>query len=391
MPAFAYESFEADCGNYRIIMNKILRKTLIAFVVILFIIQFSLVTYAENVAYYYGEDIVLDAVPDEIQVLLDEMGVNSLEFDSLFNIQLKDIWRVIKQLLTGSIESPLKSLVRLTALIVMLAVFECFIPEEHKIKSIMRLASGLLCVIGFIEPLSTAITSAVASVTVSENFMLILIPVLTAVVSVSGNPVLAASFQTIAFSAAQIISAVISKLFVPLIGIILAIDITGSAMPEFRLTSISSAAKKTVTSIISFAATLFVAFLGLKGGLANAADTFAQKGVKLVLSSTVPVVGGALSEAYSGVLGSILLAKSTIGVFGIAVIALINLPSCMQVLFWIFTLRIAAGVADLFDQDGISGLLRSVASSLVLLNVILVFVAVLFIISTVLILILKAR
>lgn len=371
-------------------MRKLLKTVLITVIALMLIFHLSFITSAVSETSYYGEDIVFDAVPDEFVKFFDEMGITSLEFDSIFNVRFEDVLRVIKELVTGSVESPMRSLARLVALIIILAVFECFVPEVHKFKNIMRLSANLLCVVSIIKPLTTAITSAVASVTVSENFILVLIPVLTAVISVSGNPVLATSFQTIVFAVAQIISAIVTEFIVPLLGVILAIDVTGSLIPEFRLSGISSSVKKTVTSVISFAATLFVSFLGLKGGLANAADSFTGRGVKLVLSSTVPVVGGALSEAYSGVLGSILLAKSTIGVFGIAVIALVNLPSCIQLLFWIFALRIASGIADLFDQDGISGLMRSIASTLVLLNVIVVLVAVLFIISTVLILILKA-
>ena len=220
--------------------------------------------------------------------------------------------------------------------------------------------------------------------------MLVLLPVLTAVVSASGNPTLALSFQSIAFAAAQIISAVATKAIVPIIGVILALDISGSLMPKFSLTGITEIIKKSVTFILSFSATLFVSFLGLKAGLANTADTLATKGIKLVISSAVPIVGGALSEAYSGVLGNIMLAKSTIGVFGLCSIALIVLPSCIQLVFWIFSLKLSAGIAEMFELKEIVSLLKSVSSSLVLLNVVIVFVAVLFIISISLILILKA-
>ena len=69
---------------------------------------------------------------------------------------------------------------------------------------------------------------------------------------------------------------------------------------------------------------------------------------------------------------------------------MINLPSCLQLLFWIFALKFAAAVGELFDQNNISALLRALASSLTLLNVVLLFNAVLFIISTALILVIKA-
>lgn len=338
----------------------------------------------------YVENEVFDSTPDNVKSLFEKLGITSIDFDSLFDVTGTEILNVIKTIVTGAIESPTKSMVRVVTVIIILAVFECFFPDDTKIISLMELAGILFCIISIIKPISFAITSGVSSVTVAEKFMLILIPVLTAVVSASGNPALAVSFQSIAFAAAQIISAIASKILVPAVGIVLAMDISGSIMPRYKLSGLTEMIKKCITTILSFSATLFVTFLGLKAGLANSADSVVNKGIKLAISSAVPVVGGALSEAYSGVVGNISLVKSTVGVFGIGAIALITLPSCIQLLFWIFALRISSGIAALFEQKGIAALLKSIASSLVLLNVVIVFVAVLFVISTSLILVLKA-
>ncbi len=337
-----------------------------------------------------GADELYSAVPDEIKELFEEVGINEISFDSIFNVKAKDILALFKKLITGGIESPINSLVRLVAVIVLLAVCECFVPDDSKIKALTEMAGILFCTVSVLSQLTTAISSAVASITVTEKFMLILIPVLTAIVSVAGNPTLALSFQSIAFVGAEIISGVASNVIVPVVGAVLSLDITGSIMPAYKLTGLTDFIKKTITVIMSFAATLFVSFLGLKGALANAADSLASKGIKLVISSAVPVVGGALSEAYSGVIGSLVLAKSTVGIFGICAVALINLPSCVQLLFWIFALRFGAAVADLFEQHSISSLLKALASSITLLNVVLLFVAVLFIISTALLLLIRA-
>ena len=96
------------------------------------------------------------------------------------------------------------------------------------------------------------------------------------------------------------------------------------------------------------------------------------------------------AEAYTGIVGSLVLARSTVGIFGIAVIALINLPSCLQLVFWIFALRLSAAVGELFNQETAAKLLHAIGSAITLLNGVLLFNAVLFIISTALILIIKA-
>lgn len=341
-------------------------------------------TYSEEIKEIYS---VLDS---DTRELLDELGINTADFDSIFSVTPQRVASLIKKLLTGSIEAPTRSAVGLIAVIILLAIFECFSPEDDRLKGIVGMIGALLCVACVISPLSTAISFAAASIELSEKLMLALIPVLAGVITVTGNPTLAASFQAIAFGGAQIISGLSDGYIVPIVGAVMALDVTGSIMPSFKLDGITSLIKKAVTTVLSFVSSIFVAFLGLKGALANAADTVASKGIKLVISSAVPVVGGALSEAYSGIIGSLVLVKSTIGIFGIAAIALINLPSCMQLVFWIFALKASAAVGELFNQQSISDLLNALASSITLLNVVLLFNAVLFIISTALILVIKA-
>ena len=351
---------------------------------LIFSVQSGAKSYADDVKEIYG------ALDPGTQELLKDIGVDSADFDSMFSVTPQRVRELTKKLVTGSIEAPTRSAGRLISVVILIAIFECFAPDDVRMKNIVGIVGTLMCVISVISPLSTAVSSAVSSISVSEKLMLALIPVLAAVITVTGNPTLAASFQSIAFTGAQIISGMSNGYIVPIVGAVMALDITGSVMPSFRLGGITALIKKTVTAVLTFVSTLFVSFLGIKGALANAADTVASKGIKLVISSAVPVVGGALSEAYSGIIGSLVLVKSTIGIFGIAAIALINLPSCIQLLFWIFALKFSAAVGELFNQQGISDLLKALASSLTLLNVVLLFNAVLFIISTALILVIKA-
>lgn len=336
----------------------------------------------------FGFDIS-QAIPDETAELLELLDIDTVDFDAIFNVKAEDCVTVAKKLLTGGLESPFKSLVRLIVIITLIAIFESFLPDDAGYRLTVEVVASLLCTLSVIEPLSTAITSAVASISVSETFMLTLIPLLTAIVSLSGNSTLALSFQSIAFAAAQIISGIAESVIVPIVGAVLALDVTASVMPTFSLSGLTDFIKKTITSVLSIGASVFMSFLGIKGVLANAADTVAGKGIKMIISSAVPVVGGALSEAYSGIMGSIVIVRSTVGIIGICIIALINLPSLIQLLFWIFALRFAAASADLFEQKAISAFLRALASSLTLLNVVLLFVAVLFILSTALLISLR--
>lgn len=376
-------------------MKKIIKVTEIIGICIFVLIWLSPISFAESdsISDLLGESTsseIFDAVPDDVKQMLDDMGISKIDFDSLFHITPQKVWQTAKNVIMGQGEAPIKSLIRLMAVIIILAVCECFAPEDDKMKTVMETVGVLMCVISVISPLSDAVSSAVAVITLSEKFVLALIPVLATVITVAGNPELALSFQSIAFAAAQMIAIASKNYIVPVVGALLALDITGSVMPSFHLSSLTGMIKKIITISLSFVATIFVSFLGIKGTLANAADTVTSRGIKLVISSAVPVVGGALSEAFSGIVGSVVLVKSALGIFGIVVISLINLPFCIQLLMWIFSLRFAAAVGEMLNQCCVANLLKAVASAITLLNVVLVFNAVLFIIATALVLTIKA-
>ncbi len=373
-----------------------MRKVKIFAVCVLLILTFSVNAYAAGESEYYsgqvessGAQDVLSGLDSETKERLGELGIEDVDFTSLFDVSFSKIFSFVKKAAEGKLESPLKSLMKLLSVIILIAVCESFMPDDDKMKNVINMAAVLFSVTVIISPLYDAMESAVSSVGVCADFMKSLIPVLVGIVSASGNPSLAVSFQSCAFAAAEVISALGKNYIVPIVGAVTALDLTGSLMPSMKLSGITELVKKTVIQTLSFTATLYVSFLGIKGALANAADTVASKGIKLVISSAVPIVGGAVSEAYSGIIGSLVLVRSTVGIFGIIVIAVITVPSMLQLLFWIFALKLGAAAGEVFSLGGVSSLLKALSCAITLLNVVILFGAVLFIISLALLLSLK--
>lgn len=373
-----------------------MRKVKIFAVCVLIILSFSVNAYAAGESEYYngqvessGAEDILSGLDSETKERLGELGIEDVNFSSLFDVSLSKIFSFVKKAAEGKLESPLKSLMKLLSVIILIAVCESLMPDDDKMKNVINMAAVLFSVTVIISPLYDAMESAVSSVGVCADFMKSLIPVLVGIVSASGNPSLAVSFQSCAFAAAEVISALGKNYVVPIVGAVTALDLTGSLMPSMKLSGITELVKKTVIQTLSFTATLYVSFLGIKGALANAADTVASKGIKLVISSAVPIVGGAVSEAYSGIIGSLVLVRSTVGIFGIIVIAVITVPSMLQLLFWIFALKLGAAAGEVFSLGGVSSLLKALSCAITLLNVVILFGAVLFIISLALLLSLK--
>ena len=147
--------------------------------------------------------------------------------------------------------------------------------------------------------------------------------------------------------------------------------------------------KNTVIKTLSVLATIFTSVLSIKGILSNIADTVSVKGTKMIVSSVVPIIGGSVSEAYGSVINSLLLLRSSVGVFGIVVISAVNLPVIIELFLWSASISFSAILADIFSLKSIADFYREVSNVIKTFNAILIFCCVLFIISTGILIIIK--
>ena len=129
--------------------------------------------------------------------------------------------------------------------------------------------------------------------------------------------------------------------------------------------------------------------LSMKGMLAAAADNVAVRGVRFLIGNIVPVVGGAVSDAYLSIVGTLNLVKSTVGVFAVAAVAVINLPVITQCVLWVFSLNLLSAFSDVFSQGQLSRLFSSASSALTLLTVSVLFEMLVFLLSLGLVLVIK--
>ena len=230
-----------------------MRKVKIFAVCVLIILSFSVNAYAAGESEYYngqvessGAEDILSRLDSETKERLGELGIEDVNFSSLFDVSFSKIFSFVKKAAEGKLESPLKSLMKLLSVIILIAVCESFMPDDDKMKNVINMAAVLFSVTVIISPLYDAMESAVSSVGVCADFMKSLIPVLVGIVSASGNPSLAVSFQSCAFAAAEVISALGKNYVVPIVGAVTALDLTGSLMPSMKLSGITELVKKTV-------------------------------------------------------------------------------------------------------------------------------------------------
>lgn len=331
-----------------------------------------------------------DALPSEAAALLREMGVESAEFSGLFSVRFADICETVLGVFRGNLQAPSAFFATGLGVLLLLGVFGTLGKSSAREERMREYIGALFLIIACAPGMYAVLRVAVSAVKACTALMVALVPILAAVVAASGSPVLSVVWQTAVFSAAQTVSAAASGFMAPCCGLIAGTGILGALVPQVPLAELPKKIRKCCTWIFSSMATLFTAFLSLKGILAGSADSLTAKGIKLAVSSFIPVIGTQLGEAYASVVGSLAAVRATAGVYAIAAVCAVALPAGVQLLLWMASLKLLGIAAGLLGRKNAVTLLSAFDSALSVLNACLLFVTVLFVLSVGIILKVKA-
>ncbi|MDR3344265.1 MAG: stage III sporulation protein AE [Oscillospiraceae bacterium] len=328
-----------------------------------------------------GADSLYDALPTETQQMLEELGIQSVDFYAILDTSPRAVLDLLMGMLGGQMTTPLKTMLQLAGILLLLAAAQSIVPPGESLHETLRMVGAALMLVSLIGPLSAIFSASAAAIGIGADFMLLLMPVYTGIIAASGQPTLALSSGTLAFAAAEGL-AQLSKTFVaPFCGMFAALGSVSSFVPELEMNSLTKMVRKLAIGATTAAASLYAALLSLKGVLANAADSVGARGIQLILKAAVPVVGAALSEAYTSIAGSLTLLKSAVGVFAIMAVLLINAPVLLQSLLWVAGLKLLAAAAGMLGMESITALLDAIVSAVTLLAVLVLFGVVLLLLS----------
>lgn len=367
----------------------------ILFFVLAFLFLFSLQAYGEEdfieeQVDCLNFDEIISSLDGDTKNILSELELDSMDFEKMFSLQPGKLFKILAEIVNGKLKSPLKSFAIIIAVMIITASVECFIPESNKMKTVLNSVSVLITLIAISKPVFTVADLGLSAVKMSSKFMLLFIPAFVAVISLSGNPQLAFSYNSLLLTFGQVVTQVSDSIIKPAIGVFFSLGLSSSISPEFNFRELCSQIKKISTLTISFLSGMFFSLLSIKGVLANASDSIASRGVKFLISSFIPIVGGSISDGFSSIVGSVNMLKSMMGVFALSAVAVINLPVIIELAIWTVLLRLSASIASTVSCISISDTLKIIADSTVFINVIIILNCVIIIISTALMLLIKA-
>lgn len=313
---------------------------------------------------------------------LEAIGCNGADIDGIMSFSLGSIFETVLSMLRDNVSKPLKGCITATGAVLMVSVCAAFFPEDEKAKGVLNLICGCFVLTSVFIPAIDVVNSGASAMKLCAGFEKALIPVLAGVMTASGNPVSALSYQGTTFVAAQAVEALANGFIVPLVCISGMLGAVGALLPTLKLSAVSDMIRKTSSTVIGLAAAMFSGFLTLKNIISGTADSLTAKGIKLAASTFVPVVGGALSEAYSAFAGSLSLLRGAVGIYGIIAVAAIYLPVIINLALWSLAMRVAYTVSDLLGNTQCSEILKNVSYMFSMLNTVLIISAAVFVISS---------
>jgi stage III sporulation protein AE len=337
--------------------------------------------YYQEQAKKSGADELQEKLPDDTQKILEELGVDSANWTSITSITPQSYFQKILSIFSGKAVNPLRVFASVIAIVLLCALLNGLKLSfgDKPLGGVIGVV-GTLCVCALIvQPLVSCISDAADVLKAASEFLLACVPVMVAILVAAGQSVSAGSYHILMMAVGNIVSIFATTILVPMLNLFLALSVVSSVSPGINLNGLCNVLNKIVKWVMGLGMTLFTGLVTMHSLITASQDNTAVRAAKFIVGSFVPVVGNALGEAFNTVTSCVKILKSGVGAFGLLAGLAIFLPVLAECILWYFTLLLSSGISQIFELDGITGLLKASA------DVVSTMLAILFCCMTVLI------
>ena len=314
--------------------------------------------------------------------ILDE-SETELSYDDIGGLTFSGIAEKVGERLPDLRTRPMRLLGTILLMIVLSAAVRSIGGDLIKSGDNIFNSVSVLAAVTIIVPyLMEVYGQVLTGVRAGGDFVAVFIPVFTGITAATGGIMSAGVYDIAVLAASEVIVQLSAAYLMPVVSASTVLSVTGSAFTDADLSGIIKLLKKVVTWGMTIVMTLFTGFVTFKCTLAGKADGAATKTTRMVISGIVPVVGGAVSDAYATVRSSFDIVRGTVGTGGCIAVVLLILPPVIQVLAVRLVMWIGSAAAELFEEKAMQKLLDSLDSGLAIAQSVLVCYGVMFVICT---------
>lgn len=327
------------------------------------------------------KDDLFSILDNDIISALDEMGINENSFDNIYDISFSSIGNFFKETLIDRVKSCLKSSFSLLSIVIIIGVVSTLF-KDSRLGDFFSLLSVVVIALMLTSVVQGSLNAVISVIKLSGNFMLSFIPIYTLIISFSGNPAGAFTYNSFALFFAEGISALISHGFVDVMGLYFCLSISFLLNESINVNRFLSVVNKAVSVVLGLAASIFTGFLSIRSVLVASVDAVSVKSIRFLISSLIPIVGSSISEAYSSLLGSINLIKGSVAVVGIIAVLIINLPVIAETLTYYITFSFLGFACEGFGESRSADVFKCFSCGIRIILLLCVFEMFILIIST---------
>ncbi len=323
-------------------------------------------------------------MPEKAEEFITENNIGISETEGILNLSPDAVFGTMLDEFVSALQSPLRMLASLFCVILISALLTS-LGDTATIGNMSGIYGivGALATVGIVSSqMISCIAVAGETLSLGGDFMLCYVPVFTGIVASSGGISSAVGYQMTVISVAEIFVQIASAYLMPVMTLCLCLGIVEAVNPTVSFSSAIEGIKKGVTFLIGLLSTVFTGLLTVRSIVATGADTLTVKVGKYMTSNLVPIVGGAVSDAYTTIRGSLGVLRSGAGAFGIIVIVMTVLPAIMTVASAQLCIFIGKITSDVFAVGYISKFLKSAGDILSVVMSLLISFTMLFVIST---------
>ncbi len=361
------------------------------FLLILMVIMCLTFGFTASATESIKEDIdekLFSGMDGEIYEVLENFGITSLDYESIYNISFKSIFLYYKDSFSDNLKGSLTLFSKIFAVIVLGGTVS-LVTDEQKYKNILNVLLIPVVTVILVDEINLCISSALSLLKLNGSFMLTFVPAYAIAIAVAGNTATALTYNTIVFGFAEVISATINYGLVDIIGCFFCVCIGFSVNRNINFSRFIGAVNRFVSFSLGLASSVFASLLSVKGIFSAATDSVASKGIRFAIGTLIPVIGSSISDAYSTIIGSVDILKNSVAIIGIIAVVLINLPVITEIVLFYISLNVLCFICELLECNELSNALKAFSCGIKIIGLLVVFEAFILIISTAIMLTVK--
>ncbi len=323
--------------------------------------------YAEELYDDAAEDMDVFAVEDSLPEDAKEISGN-LELDGNYDAggALSRLFRSFLETISAELKNEFKTVFAIAAISVFCAVGMCICADKGLAEyiSIASCVTVAIMVAGNMDGIVSCATSALNQL---SDYSKAAMPAVFAASAACGAVVSSPAKYAAVCLALDVLMSVSQKLVIPLVYCYIAIVITCSISLNSILRTAAKLVKWLATTIMTGLTIAFSAYIGITGLITGSTDATAVKTAKTVISSTLPVVGGIISDAAAVVLSAASIIKNSAGAFCLVAVCALCIGPFAVLSVKTFLFKISAAVADMIPGGRLSQLLSDIGTAMSLL------------------------